>query len=127
MGTIIVTRVDIMPGPIRHYKRDPNARGRGSGKYYHRGRGYFSKYSAKRDKKVDSKGKDPIGEGRYRHTDDLSGKKARKRGRVRPKPPRRGRKGASAPKNKPTKSGRGQRRRKDGKFAKRPGPKQKRR
>ena len=110
-----------MPGPIRKFKSDPNNRGRGKGSYYHRGRGYYSKYSGRRDKKIDSVGSDPIGEGRYRQTDDRSGRKARARGRQHPKPPRRPKKGASPPKSSGRKKERP--RRKDGRYKKRPGPK----
>ena len=38
-----------MVTPIKHFKNDPNGLGRGDGVYYHRGKGYYSKYSRKRD------------------------------------------------------------------------------
>ena len=34
-----------MVTPIKQFKRDPNNLGRGAGVYYHRGKGYFSRYS----------------------------------------------------------------------------------
>ena len=45
-----------MPGSLKYYRRDPNKKGRGTGLYYHRGNGVYSKYSQKRDKKKKSKG-----------------------------------------------------------------------
>lgn len=38
-----------MVTPIKHFRKDPNGLGRGDGIYYHRGKGYYSKYSRKRD------------------------------------------------------------------------------
>lgn len=35
---------------IKYFTRDPNGKGRGAGVYYHRGNGYYSKYSRTRDK-----------------------------------------------------------------------------
>lgn len=40
-----------MVGPLKYFKRDPNGKGRGAGWYYHRGNGYYSKYSLARDRK----------------------------------------------------------------------------
>ena len=57
-----------MPGPIKRYRKDPQGKGRGPGLYYHRGRGIYSKYSGKADKKVGSKRY--AGKGDYRHTND---------------------------------------------------------
>jgi len=45
-----------MPSPLKEYKKDPNSKGRGSGLYYLRGSGLYSKYSITRDKKKLSKG-----------------------------------------------------------------------
>ena len=45
-----------MVTPIKHFKRDPNGLGRGEGIYYHRGHGYYSQYSRKRDEARHSKG-----------------------------------------------------------------------
>ncbi len=45
-----------MPSSLRHFKRDPNGKGRGEGVYYHRGKGVYSKYSSKRDSKILAKG-----------------------------------------------------------------------
>lgn len=52
-----------MVTPIKHFKNDPNGLGRGDGVYYHRGHGYYSKYSRKRDAARKSTGYniDPIG------------------------------------------------------------------
>lgn len=41
---------------INFFKTDPNNLNRGSGYYYHRGKGYYSKYSKDRDKQKLSKG-----------------------------------------------------------------------
>lgn len=45
-----------MVTPIKFFKRDPNNKGRGAGVYYHRGDGYYSKYSRERDRKKKSMG-----------------------------------------------------------------------
>jgi hypothetical protein len=55
-----------MPSPITYLKKDPNYnRGpekyrvkinRGPGEYYHRGKGWYSKYDPKRDAKIKAKG-----------------------------------------------------------------------
>jgi hypothetical protein len=45
-----------MPTTLKYYKRDPNGLKRGEGLYYHRGKGYHSKYSLGRDKKIKAKG-----------------------------------------------------------------------
>ncbi len=58
-----------MVGPLKKLKRDPNGKGRGSGLYYHRGNGVFSKYSRKRDRAKRSK--TPITNRRYKHTGEL--------------------------------------------------------
>lgn len=52
-----------MPGGIKYFGKDPNGLGRGSGAYYLRGKGYYSKYDVGRDKKKRSKGYniDPVG------------------------------------------------------------------
>lgn len=34
---------------LRYFKVDPNGLGRGTGIYYHRGHGYYSKYDIQRD------------------------------------------------------------------------------
>lgn len=66
-----------MPGKLIEYNSDPNGKGRGSGLYYHRGNGYYSKYSEDIDKKIKAsrhikkKKKGLIGRGKYRHTHDL--------------------------------------------------------
>ena len=39
-----------MVTPIKYFKKDPNNLNRGVGAYYHRGHGYYSKYSLQRDK-----------------------------------------------------------------------------
>ena len=59
-----------MVGRLKRLKRDPNKRGRGSGLYYHRGRGYYSKYSRKRDSMKLVGGDTSVGKGSYRHTHD---------------------------------------------------------
>ena len=48
---------------IKYYRKDPNDKGRGAGVYYHRGKGYYSKYSVERDKNKKSKNwrVDPVG------------------------------------------------------------------
>lgn len=38
-----------MPGSLEYKRSDPNKKGRGDGYYYHRGNGYYSKYSQERD------------------------------------------------------------------------------
>jgi len=52
-----------MPGPIYVMRIDPNKLGRGPGNYYHRGHGYYSKYSVERDKKIKARNYkiDPVG------------------------------------------------------------------
>jgi len=52
-----------MVTPIKQFKKDPNGLGRGDGIYYHRGKGYYSKYSRTRDANRKSTGHniDPIG------------------------------------------------------------------
>jgi len=45
-----------MPAGMRFFKTDPNKQGRGRGVYYHRGKGVYSKYDIKRDKKIKAKG-----------------------------------------------------------------------
>ena len=45
-----------MPTRIKAYRKDPNNLGRGEGVYYHRGHGYYSKYSKIRDKNKLSRG-----------------------------------------------------------------------
>lgn len=58
-----------MVGPLQKRKRDPNGKGRGSGLYYHRGNGVFSKYSEKRDRARRSK--TSITKRQYKHTGEL--------------------------------------------------------
>lgn len=41
---------------LRYFKKDPNKKGRGTGVYYHRGHGYYSKYSTVRDSKIKARG-----------------------------------------------------------------------
>jgi len=41
---------------LKYFRRDPNKKGRGEGVYYHRGKGYYSKYSIERDKKIRARG-----------------------------------------------------------------------
>jgi len=62
-----------MPSSLKYKKKDPNRKGRGPGYYYHRGHGYWSKYSKARDAKRKSRGNDPrhIGTGKWRHTHDI--------------------------------------------------------
>ena len=61
-----------MVGPLKFFSRDPNRKGRGRGLYYHRGHGYYSKYSKKRDAKIRAKhGTARVGRGRYAHTHDF--------------------------------------------------------
>ncbi|MBT9131079.1 MAG: hypothetical protein DDT41_01379 [candidate division WS2 bacterium] len=38
-----------MPGPLKHYNKDPQGLGRGEGEYFHRGSGIYSKYDRHRD------------------------------------------------------------------------------
>lgn len=45
-----------MVTPIKQFKKDPNSLGRGPGVYYHRGKGYYSKYSRTLDAKRKSTG-----------------------------------------------------------------------
>jgi len=45
-----------MVGSLVRLKTDPNKLGRGAGVYYHRGKGYYSKYDPKRDMKIKAKG-----------------------------------------------------------------------
>ena len=45
-----------MVSPIKYFAKDPNGMGRGAGVYYHRGKGYYSKYSRKRDANKKSTG-----------------------------------------------------------------------
>lgn len=45
-----------MVTPIKYFKTDPNKLGRGAGVYYHRGNGYYSRYSRTRDAKIKSTG-----------------------------------------------------------------------
>ena len=45
-----------MPSSLKYYRTDPNKLGRGPGMYYHRGKGYYSKYSRERDAKILAKG-----------------------------------------------------------------------
>lgn len=45
-----------MPSSLKRHLRDPNKLGRGTGLYYHRGKGYHSKYSKDRDAKIQAKG-----------------------------------------------------------------------
>ena len=45
-----------MPSSLRYFKRDPNGLRRGEGVYYLRGKGYYSKYSIGRDRKILAKG-----------------------------------------------------------------------
>ncbi len=59
-----------MLGPLQKRKRDPNAKGRGKGLYYHRGNGVYSKYSGVRDAK--KKSKTPIKRKQYKHTGELN-------------------------------------------------------
>jgi len=60
-----------MVGRLKWFSRDPNGRGRGAGYYYHRGHGYYSKYSVKRDRgKRARHGDSAVGRGAYKHTHD---------------------------------------------------------
>ena len=69
-----------MVGPLKYYRRDPNGKGRGPGYYYHRGHGYYSKFSRlanqRHSDRVGAKGrrrwwrKGKIGSGPYKHTHD---------------------------------------------------------
>lgn len=40
-----------MVGALEYLKIDPNKKKRGAGYYYHRGKGYYSKYTPELDKK----------------------------------------------------------------------------
>lgn len=44
-----------MVGALQYLKKDPNGLDRGAGGYYHRGKGYYSKYSRSLDKKRTAK------------------------------------------------------------------------
>ena len=44
-----------MPGKLTFHKTDPQHLGRGSGTYYHRGKGIYSKYSEHRDMMIKAK------------------------------------------------------------------------
>jgi len=59
-----------MTGRLRRYKRDPQGKGRGAGTYYHRGKGVYSKYSARRDKKIIAT-RTPQARHGYHHTGDV--------------------------------------------------------
>jgi hypothetical protein len=64
-----------MVTPLKYFKQDPNRLGRGEGIYYHRGHGYYSKYSTHRDFMIQARGYgvDHIGVPRkssYIHTTD---------------------------------------------------------
>lgn len=61
-----------MVGPLVRRRRDPNRRGRGPGVYYHRGHGYYSKYSETRDilKFEGRRAKRSYGKARHRHKGD---------------------------------------------------------
>jgi hypothetical protein len=84
-----------MPGPLRYLKSDPNHKKRGAGWYYHRGRGVYSRKDDALDRGYKAtrygqklRGSPPkIGSGVYRHTHDITTKKARISGRVRPRTP----------------------------------------
>lgn len=41
-----------MVGPLQHREYDPQGKGRGAGRYYHRGRGKWSKYTPSRDRRI---------------------------------------------------------------------------
>jgi len=64
-----------MVSSLKRRKRDPMypLKNRGPGYYYHRGHGYWSKYSVLRDKMKISMGNDPkhIGSGKWKHTHDI--------------------------------------------------------
>jgi len=59
-----------MTGRLRRYKRDPQGLGRGAGTYYHRGKGVYSKYSARRDKLIIAT-RTPQARHGYHHTGDV--------------------------------------------------------
>lgn len=52
-----------MPSPLKHFGIDPNRKGRGSGLYYLRGNGMFSKYNLHRDSMIKASGweRNPVG------------------------------------------------------------------
>jgi hypothetical protein len=52
-----------MPSPLENFGIDPNKKGRGSGLYYLRGNGMYSKYHIHRDSMIKANGwqKSPIG------------------------------------------------------------------
>lgn len=60
-----------MVGPLKHYKKDPQGKGRGEGEYYKRRKGQYSKYDTTRDLDKDSPirqmGRTPL---RYPHIAD---------------------------------------------------------
>ena len=68
-----------MVGPLKRFRRDPNRKGRGAGLYYHRGKGYYSKWGAKLDRKRGGK----VGAGRYRQTHDAAGVRTARLGKKR--------------------------------------------
>jgi len=45
-----------MPSPLRFFRTDPNKKGRGTGIYYLRAKGYYSMYDIERDRRKKSKG-----------------------------------------------------------------------
>ena len=58
-------------GPLQYFDRDPNNKGRGAGWYYHRGKGYYSKYeigenSREANIRAKNKARNPF----YAHTGD---------------------------------------------------------
>ena len=60
-----------MVGPLQYFEQDPNGKGRGPGWYYHRGKGYYSKYEVGEDSreaniKAKHKARNPF----YAHTGD---------------------------------------------------------
>ncbi|MHA1829043.1 MAG: hypothetical protein ACTSX6_10410 [Candidatus Heimdallarchaeaceae archaeon] len=77
-----------MVGPLKYFSHDPNGKGRGSGYYYHRGNGYYSKWRRLKDQrhkgKVGKKGrkrwwrKGKIGSGKYKHTHDFKKRKKKR-------------------------------------------------
>jgi len=52
----MLPKIKKMVSPLRFFKTDPNKLGRGKGVYYLRGKGYYSKYSVERDRKIKAKG-----------------------------------------------------------------------
>ena len=66
-----------MVGPLKHFSVDPNRHGRGAGWYYHRGKGWFSKYDGSKKGRDFLYRRGPVPwnaankKDPYRHTEDF--------------------------------------------------------